>query len=214
MIELNQEGLESLLRGVHRLPRRIKLAMHAGIVVLCLIVSAMVFWVDDVQSAVRLDQDIQRTLDELNRQVLTLKDKSHMELELTALEKQLPKLKSALPNDKEMPALLDRLNASILSHSLTLGEFKPLNPVDRDVMTVIPVKVRIQGDSTNVSRIPNFLAAFPRKVSLTDFQMTYQTDQKAWVLSGQISAFAQLGVRLRTPFAPNKQGTATQSGRR
>lgn len=212
MIELNQEGLESLLRGVHRLPRRIKWAMHAGIVLLCLIVSAMVLWVDDIQSAVQLDQDIQRTLGELNRQVLALKDKSHMELELAALEKQLPKLKSALPNDKEMPALLDRLNASILSHSLTLGEFKPLSPVDRDVMTVIPVKVRIQGDSTNVSRIPNFLAEFPRKVSLTDFQMNYQTEQKAWVLSGQISAFAQLGVRLSAPPAPDKQGTATQGG--
>lgn len=212
MIELNQEGLESLLRGVHRLPRRIKWAMHAGIVVLCLIVSAMVLWVDDIQSAVQLDQDIQRTLGELHRQVLALKDKSHMELELAALEKQLPKLKSALPNDKEMPALLDRLNASILSHSLTLGEFKPLSPVDRDVMTVIPVKVRIQGDSTNVSRIPNFLAEFPRKVSLTDFQMNYQTEQKAWVLSGQISAFAQLGVRLSAPPAPDKQGTATQGG--
>lgn len=212
MIELNQEGLESLLRGVHRLPRTIKWAIHAGIVVLCLIVSAMVLWVDDIQSAVRLDQDIQRTLGELHRQVLALKDKSHMELELAALEKQLPKLKSALPNDKEMPALLDRLNASILSHSLTLGEFKPLSPVDRDVMTVIPVKVRIQGDSTNVSRIPNFLAEFPRKVSLTDFQMNYQTEQKAWVLSGQISAFAQLGVRLSAPPAPDKQGTATQGG--
>lgn len=212
MIELNQEGLESLLRGVHRLPRRIKWAMHAGIVVLCLIVSAMVLWVDDIQSAVQLDQDIQRTLGELHRQVLALKDKSHMELELAALEKQLPKLKSALPNDKEMPALLDRLNASILSHSLTLGEFKPLSPVDRDVMTVIPVKVRIQGDSTNVSRIPNFLAEFPRKVSLTDFQMNYQTEQKAWVLSGQISAFAQLGVRLSAPPAPDKQGTAIQGG--
>lgn len=211
MIELDQESLESFVKGLHRQPRRFKLALHLGIVAVCMAIFSMVFWVDAVENAIELDQTIRSTLGDLNRQVTALKDKSRMEIELAQLERQLPKLKSALPNDKEMPALLDRLNASILSHSLTLGEFKPLSPMDRDVMTVIPVKVRIQGDSSNVSRIPNFLAEFPRKVSLTNFQMNYQAEQKAWVLSGQISAFAQLGVRLSAPPAVEKSTPLTGS---
>jgi Tfp pilus assembly protein PilO len=131
-------------------------------------------------------------LGRLDAQSQLLLDRPVIEAELVELEAQLPLLKMALPSERELASLLARINDVILDHELKLSEFTPKEPLNREVMRVVPVTVSVRGDGDAISRLPNHIAALSRQVSLKEFDMAYLPDEGGWQMTGELNAFAQL----------------------
>jgi len=150
------------------------------------------FWQQSLESNVRLDSDIRGALTRLNAQSQMLVERPAIESELAALEAQLPVLKQALPSERELASLLERINGMILDHGLWLSEFKPEAAVNQEVMRVVPVMLNVRGQGATVAQLPNYIASLTRQVRLKNFEMSVMPDNSGWQLNGLLNAFAQL----------------------
>lgn len=150
------------------------------------------FWQQSLESNARMDADIHSALARLNTQSHMLVERPAIEAQLTVLEAQLPVLKMALPSERELASLLERINAMILDHGLRLSRFKPETPENQEVMRVVPVLLSVRGEGATVAQLPNYIASLTRQVRLKNFEMQVMPDNAGWQLNGQLNAFAQL----------------------
>lgn len=150
------------------------------------------FWQQSLESNARMDADIRSALARLNTQSHMLVERPAIEAQLTVLEAQLPVLKMALPSERELASLLERINAMILDHGLRLSRFKPETPENQEVMRVVPVLLSVRGEGATVAQLPNYIASLTRQVRLKNFEMQVMPDNAGWQLNGQLNAFAQL----------------------
>jgi len=193
-MRLNEINANELLQDLPnwRLPQRILVILVSWLVFG--VSFFFLFWQQSLESNARMDADIRSALARLNTQSQMLVERPAIEAELTVLEAQLPMLKKALPSERELASLLERINAMILDHGLHLSQFKPDAPENLEVMRVVPVELRVQGEGVKVAQLPNYIASLTRQVRLKNFEMLVMPDNSGWQLNGQLNAFAQLRV--------------------
>lgn len=192
MMRLDEINLNELIQD---LPNW-QLSRRLLVIAVCWVVFGVgfffLFWQQSLDSNARLDEDIRSALTRLNTQSHMLVERPAIEAQLTVLEAQLPVLKMALPSERELASLLERINAMILDNGLRLSQFKPEAPENLEVMRVVPVVLSVRGDGVTVAQLPNYIASLTRQVRLKNFEMQVMPDNAGWQLNGQLNAFAQL----------------------
>lgn len=197
-MNLNELDFGTLLEDLPLLgvPQRVALVLGAWFLsgLLCF----LVFWMGSIEDNTRLDADIRNSLTSLESQSLLLLEAPAIEDKLAQLEAQLPVLTLALPTERELASLLGRINEMILRQSLSLTEFTPQQPVDKEVMRAVPVKVRVRGSGAAIAKLPNEIASLSRQVSLKEFEMSVLPESGAWQMNGELTAFAQLSTNAQS----------------
>lgn len=192
MMRLDEMNLNDLIQD---LPNW-QLSRRLLVISVCWVVFGVgfffLFWQQSLESNARIDADIRSALARLNTQSHMLVERPAIEAQLTVLEAQLPVLKMALPSERELASLLERINAMILDHGLRLSRFKPETPENQEVMRVVPVLLSVRGEGATVAQLPNYIASLTRQVRLKNFEMQVMPDNAGWQLNGQLNAFAQL----------------------
>jgi type IV pilus assembly protein PilO len=192
MMRLDEMNLNDLIQD---LPNW-QLSRRLLVISVCWVVFGVgfffLFWQQSLESNARMDADIRSALARLNTQSHMLVERPAIEAQLTVLEAQLPVLKMALPSERELASLLERINAMILDHGLRLSRFKPETPENQEVMRVVPVLLSVRGEGATVAQLPNYIASLTRQVRLKNFEMQVMPDNAGWQLNGQLNAFAQL----------------------
>lgn len=191
-MRLDEMSFRDLVDELPLLPFSKRLLLIAVLWLVFLVLGYVLFWKDSLTISTQLETNIQGSLGRLDAQSQLLLDRPVIEAELAELEAQLPLLKMALPSERELASLLARINDVILDHELKLSEFTPKEPLNREVMRVVPVTVSVRGDGDAISRLPNHIAALSRQVSLKEFDMAYLPDEGGWQMTGELNAFAQL----------------------
>lgn len=79
--------------------------------------------------------------------------------EYDALNKELEKALTELPNQKEIPTLLTSITAAGKDAGLDFLVFKPKSEIPKDFYAVVPVDITVSGNYYNVA---NFFAAVSR----------------------------------------------------
>lgn len=191
-MRLDEMNFRDLAEELPLLPFSKRLLLIAGLWLVFLILGFLLFWRDSLTISTQLETNIQESLARLDTQSRLLVDRPAIEADLAQLEVQLPLLKMALPSERELASLLGRINDLILDHELKLAEFTPKEPLNREVMRVVPVTISVRGDGDAIARLPNYIAALSRQVSLKEFDMAYLPDDGGWQMTGELNAFAQL----------------------
>lgn len=192
MMRLDESSVNELLQDLPnwQLSRRIL------VIAVCWLVFGLgfflLFWQQSLKSNELLDTDIRSALSRLDTQSQMLLERPAIEAELIVLEAQLPVLKMALPSERELASLLERINGMILDHGLRLSQFKPDMPQNQEVMRVVPVVLSVRGEGATVAQLPNYIASLTRQVRLKNFEMSVMPDSRGWQLNGLLNAFAQL----------------------
>lgn len=191
-MRLDEMNFRDLAEELPLLPFSKRLLLIAGLWLVFLILGFLLFWRDSLTISTQLETNIQESLARLDTQSRLLLDRPAIEADLAELEVQLPLLKMALPSERELASLLGRINDLILDYELKLAEFTPKEPLNREVMRVVPVTISVRGDGDAIARLPNYIAALSRQVSLKEFDMAYLPDDGGWQMTGELNAFAQL----------------------
>ncbi|WP_334119129.1 type 4a pilus biogenesis protein PilO [Limnobacter sp.] len=199
-MRLDERDFRTLLEDLPLLSVSNRIFVVLGTWVLLVVVCFLMFWKEDVDTSFRLDMDIRNSLQRLDAQSQLLLEAPAIEERLAQLEAQLPVLTMALPTERELASLLGRINEMILGQKLSLSEFTPQAPVNKEVMRIVPVKVRVRGEGGAISRLPNHIAGLSRQVSLKEFEMSVLPDSDGWQLNGELNAFAQLSAN--APLSP------------
>lgn len=210
-MRLDEMNFRDLADQLPRLSFPQRMLLIAGFWVVFLVLGFFLFWKSHLDTSTQLETNIQDSLTRLNAQSQLLLDQPAIEAELAQLEVQLPLLKMALPSERELASLLGRINSVILDNDMQLAEFTPMPPINQEVMRVVPVKVSVRGASEAIARLPNYVAALSRQVSLKEFEMLYLIEGASWQLTGEINAFAQLPLNLPPVTTPTTPETIAQA---
>jgi len=152
-MRLDEMSFRDLVDELPLLPFSKRLLLIAVLWLVFLVLGYVLFWKDSLTISTQLETNIQESLGRLDAQSQLLLDRPVIEAELAELEAQLPLLKMALPSERELASLLARINDVILDHELKLSEFTPKEPLNREVMRVVPVTVSVRGDGDAISRL-------------------------------------------------------------
>ncbi|MEQ9108433.1 MAG: type 4a pilus biogenesis protein PilO [Limnobacter sp.] len=175
------------------------------------IVCFLMFWKNSLETSFRLEAEIQDSLTRLDVQSLLLLEAPEIEQRLAQLEAQLPILTAALPTERELASLLGKINEMILGQELNLSEFTPQESVDKEVMRVVPVKIRVRGQGVAIAKLSNQIVGLSRQVSLKEFEMSVLPDSGGWQMNGELNAFAQLSANASNPQSV-ESGESGESG--
>lgn len=198
-MRLDELDLRTLAEDLPHLSAASRVLLVLGVWVLLLVMCFLMFWRSDLETSSRLEMDIRDSLTRLDAQSQLLLEAPVIEAKLTELEAQLPVLTKALPTERELASLLGRINEMILGQELSLSEFTPQVSINKEVMRIVPVKVRVRGEGGAISRLPNHIASLSRQVSLKEFEMSVLSDSEDWQLNGELNAFAQLSANVPPP---------------
>lgn len=191
-MNLNELSLKELATELPLLSFPKRLLVIAAVWLTLLMIGYFLFWKHDLETSQRLEMSIQESLGRLNLQSQLLLEAPTIEAQLAQLELQLPLLKMALPTERELASLLERINELILDQKLKLIDFTPGEPINQEVMRIVPVKVSVHGEGDAISRLPNQIASLSRQVSLKEFEMALVPESRTWKMTGALNAYAQL----------------------
>lgn len=199
-MRLDEMSFREMIDELPLLPLSKRLSLIVGLWLVFLVLAYFLLWKNSLTMSAQLDGNIRESLARLDSQSQLLLDRPAIQAELNQLEAQLPLLKQSLPSERELASLLERINDLILNHGLKLVEFTPKEGLDREVMRVVPVKVNVRGSGEAIARLPNYIAALSRQVSLREFEMTYSSTDGGWQMTGELNAFAQLPLNASQPI--------------
>jgi Tfp pilus assembly protein PilO len=199
-MRLDEMSVSTILAELPYISRGNRIVLVIGAWLILSFVCLFWLWKPDLSMSTQLETTIQETLSRLNTQSALLLDEPLITAELQELESQVPILKKALPSERELASLLERINQTILDYQLTLSEFTPLPPIDGEVMRIVPVKLSVRGNGESISQLPNHIAKLSRQVSMKEFELSILPNSVEWQMTGQLKAYAQLPVNL-TPEA-------------
>lgn len=191
-MQLDELSIQGLLEDLPNWSVGRRLLIVAGIWLVFMACCFFLFWKPAMDESAGLERQIESSLARLNSQSQLLLEAPAIQTELAQLEALLPVLKMALPTERELAALLGRINDLILENELKLAEFTPQAPVEQEVMRVVPVKVSMRGQGESIARLPNYIAGLSRQVSIKTFEMSVLPDFGGWQMNGELNAFAQL----------------------
>ncbi len=94
-----------------------------------------------------------------------------MQEQLATLEGQMARLRTMLPTDAEIPALLDSISDAAIDNRLTIETIR-LRPTQTQPHYVEqPVDIQVRGDYHQLARFSADIASLPRMVTQHDFML-------------------------------------------
>lgn len=157
-------------------------AWHKVLMLVGFIILLGVLWYFLVHSSTRNDlttmqSEIQKLKTEIQKQERAKADKQTLDAQIQKLREQLAILKSKLPEEKEIPMLLSRVNEIGRLNGLEFDRFEPMQPVRKDYYSEIPVKVEVKGGFHQVAFFLYKVGTMDRILHISDLKMgNYEVD--------------------------------------
>ena len=182
MLQLNELDYKNLGRQLPLLTwqQRLGLVLVAWLVVALL--GYAVWWRGQLEQAEQQHAQVAESMGRLLKKSSLLLEQPAVEIDLAKLRSQLPILQQALPTDRELADLLDRIHQVIRVNGMGLAEFVPAESSNQEVMRVVPVALAVSGEGRDVSRLPNHVAQLTRQATLKNFDVTLSDKGGGWKL--------------------------------
>lgn len=159
----------------------------AGIklVALLLIAGAIVFgfyWFSIKDSYLRLERDTAREQSlrqEYQSKAFRVANLDAFKEQLAEMEETFGALLSQLPDETEMPGLLDDISTTGTQTGLEIVRITPNNDVLKEFYIETPISISVRGAYHEMGNFVSAMSAIPRIVTLHDFNIQLQTQREA-----------------------------------
>ena len=165
-------------------------------------VIAGAFWYFYWSPAVEEETQKRTRLESLQKEIraleVTANKLQEFQREVALLEARLETLKRILPQTKETPDLMRKIQALASQSNLLIKKFNPGTPVNKDFYQEWPISVEVEGTYHNLGFFFDRVARLPRLVNVGNLKVKSQQKQTA---SNTISAgcVATTFVYVETP---------------
>lgn len=167
------EELSSLdINDIGSWTRRVKLVM-AGL--LCILILALGYNFI-IKEQTQLLESVQRKEPQLKQNFM---EKKALAINLDAYKAQMVEatetfevLKSQLPNESEIPDLLEDMTQVGLQRGLQFEQIKPGNTIAKDFYAEKLVNIKVNGEYHQIASFISDVAALPRIINVDNFKLT------------------------------------------
>jgi len=154
-----------------KLPLWQKALALVGFMVVVTVVWYLVFYDPTTEEMASLRSQIEKLQKQIQEQQKAKEARRSLEAEIKALEQELKVLSAKLPEEKEIPELLSKINELGRLSGLEFMLFKQGKPVRKDYYSEIPVEVQVQGGFHSVMQFLSKVASMDRIVHVSNVKM-------------------------------------------
>lgn len=155
---------------------------RAGLCALILfLIVALAFWFDTRSQMTSLEAKqkqevvLRKEFEEKQQKAANLK--AYQE-QLTEMRQRFKVMLRQLPSKTEIPGLLEDISKTGLSSGLRFTLFDPLQPVQHEFYSELPINISVIGDYHQLGKFINRIAAFNRIVTMHDFTLEPQVTKQ------------------------------------
>jgi len=170
-MEIKLPSKDELLAKIVAAPKQKKLAVMAGII-LALIVGFYYFSISEERSKIESDKKaiVTLTSQKVEKQGMA----NHLikyRREVERLNQELRDAVTLLPNEAEIPELLQKLSEQVEKSGLQMDSFVLSPEVPQGFYSKVPVRIDVTGSFHEIVVFLDKLAKLPRIVNVTDINM-------------------------------------------
>lgn len=154
-----------------KLPKWQKFLILMGVILLLGGVWYFLLYSPLVERIGTLQKDLQRLKRQIQEQERAKRAKRTLEVQIKALQQELKLLRAKLPEEKEIPNLLDTVTEIGRLNGLNFLLFKQEKSVRRDYYSVIPVSVQVQGGFHQVMQFLAQVGSMDRILHVSQLKM-------------------------------------------
>jgi type IV pilus assembly protein PilO len=154
-----------------KLPKWQKVLILAGVILLLGGVWYFLLYSPSVEKISTLQKDLQRLKRQIQEQERAKRTKRTLEAQIKALQQELTILRAKLPEEKEIPNLLDSVTEIGRLNGLNFLLFRQESSVRKDYYSEIPVSVRVQGGFHQVMHFLAKVGSMDRILHVSELKM-------------------------------------------
>ncbi len=204
--------MDQYLARIAKVPFSQRVAVF-GFVVVIIVFLVYFLAVQPVDEQItRFDNEITQLDNKLMQKKQIARDITRYRVEVERLKQRLNEALTLLPNEAEIPELLQKLASLVQQSDLTMRQFEPQAEQAQNFYARIPVKMAISGNYHSIAVFFDKVSKLARIVNVSDIKLKEpKIENKRVVLSAEFTAttfkFIDQPPAAATPGAPGAPGT-------
>jgi len=209
---LNKMGqLTEFIESIQEKPLRTKIAILAGIVIVVSGIYWYFVWSPGAEELKVSRGNLQRLQKKLDEYESIARELPKFELEFKRLNREFEIASMRLPQEKEIPALIDGVYAEVSASGLEPVNFVPKKEVKKDIYSEVPIQMKVAGSYAQLANFFDRISNLPRIVNVRDLNLKRDdkvSNDNDIVLSADFTT-----VTFRVLPVPEDFGETTDTGK-
>jgi len=181
--------MDDLINRISKIPLAQRILIVAGIVVLLLVMNYFFFVSPKQEEIARAERRIQQLDSELVQKQAIARNLPRYRVEVERLKQRLNEALTLLPNEAEIPELLQKIAARVEQSDCAMETFQPEPEIESGFYARIPVKMTIAGNFHSIMVFFDKISKLSRIVNVSDIELTSPTvENKKVVLEANFVA--------------------------
>jgi type IV pilus assembly protein PilO len=203
------DRIESIVEYLNQKSPRARLGILVGIIVFICLLFWYFFWSPKAEELDRARAELQREEKKLNEYEQVARELPKFEKEFERLNKEFQESARKLPEEKEIPSLIDSVYAAVSGSGLESNTFAPKGEVKKDIYAEIPIEMKVYGSYFELANFFDRIARLPRIVNVRDLNLSREDKKRGGGDGTELSAnFTTVTFRLLPPSAAQPETDA------
>ena len=191
--------IENISEALNRQRLYVRLGILLGIIVIMCVVFWYFFWSPKTEELKSARNELQRNEAKLREYEAIAKELPRFEQEFKRLNREFEEASRKLPQEKEIPALLDSIYAAVSASGLESNTFAPKPEVKKDIYAEIPIDMKVFGTYYDLARFFDRVSKLPRIVNIRDLNLSQDKKKSSGEKIVLSAAFTPVTFRLLPP---------------
>ncbi len=163
--------MEELVAKIAKIPIAQRVVFLAGAVA-AIVLAAYFIWVSPIKTEIKKSENRIQQLDaNLVKKRAIARDLTRYRVEVERLKQQLNEALTSLPNEAEIPELLQKIAALVEQSDCEMSTFEPQAELVERFYAKIPVKMAVNGNYHSIAVFFDKVSKLTRIVNVTDIML-------------------------------------------
>ncbi|MCF6776955.1 type 4a pilus biogenesis protein PilO [Thiotrichales bacterium 19X7-9] len=165
------------------LPRYARLVIYFIVFILCVGIGYW-FFISNLIDKLNLKAQQEVVYKEkITHKLVILAKAQKYTAQIDQLQNQFEIMLKQLPNDNEIPSLIEEMTDNAFSAGLEFHLIKPLEIKERAFYRELPIEVVVEGTYNQIGRFVGSIASMPRLITIKDFTLKRSINSRRLILS-------------------------------
>jgi len=165
-------SIQDFVESINQKPFRVRLGILIAIIVVIFGAFWYFWWSPKSEELTSARAELQRQEQKLNEYQAIAKDLPRFEEEFKKLSKEFEESARKLPEEKEIPSLIDGIYREVSGSGLESNTFAPKAEVKKNIYAEIPIEMKVFGSYYDLANFFDRVSRLPRIVNVRDLNLS------------------------------------------
>ncbi len=204
--------IENIAESIDQQSVYVKLGILLTIILIICGVNWYFFWSSKSEELTRARNELQKERTKLNEYESIAKELPRFEQEFNRLDRGFKEAANKLPEEKEIPSLIDNVYNEVSASGLESNTFAPKPEVKKDIYAEIPIDMKVYGSYYDIANFFDRVSKLSRIVNIRDLNLSQEKKRSAGDRIVLDASFTAVTFRLLPSVPPQQTKAGIQRG--